>query len=46
MTTFYHINEKMYKYGHISVNYFKLKKQMLRKNVILTANTSSSPKQE
>ena len=37
---------KMYKYGHISVNYLKLKKQMLWKNVILAANTSSSPKQE
>ena len=37
---------KIYKYVHISVNYFKLKKEMLQKNVILTANTSSSPKQE
>ena len=37
---------KIYKYVHISVNYFKLKKEMLRKNVILAANTLSLQKQE
>ena len=35
---------KIYKYVQLSVNYLKLKKEMLQKNVILTANMSSFAK--
>ena len=37
---------KIYKYLQISVNFLYLKKIVFRKNVILTANMSSSPKQK